>query len=57
MAKKPKTKNTVEITGKCISCGKKEVLTANQILLAEMDGVAMSTCCSFPMTIEKAKIN
>jgi hypothetical protein len=60
MAKKTikKEKGTqVEMTGKCRSCGKKEVLTSKQILEAEETGAALSTCCFFPMTIEKVKLS
>jgi hypothetical protein len=56
MAKKQKTKQTVSIIAKCIQCGKKETLTSKQILDAEQTGAAISSCCFFPMVVEKATI-
>jgi hypothetical protein len=51
-----KNNDEVKITGKCILCGKKEVLTSQQILDAELSGAASSSCCFFPMTIEKVEV-
>lgn len=53
--KQPKP-DVVSLTGKCVRCGKKEVLTSQQILDAEATGAAISTCCYMPMTIEKVNI-
>lgn len=56
MAQTKAKKDTVKIIGKCIQCGKKQELTSQQILDAEKDGAAISTCCMFPMTIEKVSV-
>lgn len=51
---KRKSSNTVKLTGKCILCNKTEVLTDYQIRQAQISGGAISSCCTFPMTIIKA---
>lgn len=45
----------VEITATCIQCGKSQVLTSQQILDAEIGGSLTSTCCYFPMYVNKVK--
>lgn len=43
---------SVQMKAKCISCGKIEILTDQQIIDAQLSGAAISSCCHFPMTIE-----
>lgn len=53
---KPKTTNVATIKAKCIQCGKTEILSTKQILDAEQTGAAISSCCFFPMVVEKITI-
>jgi hypothetical protein len=48
------SRSAVKLTGKCLLCGKKEVLTDTQVANAQISGAATSNCCYFPMTIVEA---
>jgi hypothetical protein len=55
---KKKTDNVnvkVKLTGKCLSCGTKTILTNDQMAKAKTGGTAISNCCFYPMEIIGAK--
>lgn len=44
----------LQFTCKCIACGKRFSLTLDQIEEAQDVGCAISPCCNFPSTVERA---
>lgn len=44
----------LKFTCKCIACGKRFDLTLDQVEEAQEVGCAISPCCNFPSTVEKA---
>jgi len=51
-----KQQKKLRLTGICIKCGKKEILSDDQIKEAQDCGCPFSSCCSFPLEIVRAKI-
>lgn len=47
---------SVELTGKCIACGKRFEITPRLMREAIGAGCAISPCCGFPSTVVKAKV-
>lgn len=47
---------SVELTGKCIACGKRFEITPRLMREATEVGCAISPCCGFPSTVVKAKV-
>jgi len=44
----------IEITGKCIACGKQFTVTPKLAHEADQAGCLISPCCGFPSTVAKA---
>jgi hypothetical protein len=55
---KKKTNNAnvkVKLTGKCLSCGTKSILTNDQMAKVATHGVAISDCCFYAIEIVDTK--